>query len=82
MPTEARLVHVYINGKLKHVREHRRILARFFRKWGLRPLGSNIVHHRDRNPLNNDIGNLLAMPRCEHCRFHAARQRRKKGRFA
>lgn len=32
----------------------------------------HIIHHKDGNPLNNEIGNLEAMPRGEHAKMHAA----------
>lgn len=36
-----------------------------------RPLTSNeVVHHRDHNPLNNDLSNLQVMTRAEHCIYH------------
>jgi len=36
-----------------------------------RPLTSNeVVHHRDRDPLNNDLNNLQVMTRAEHCIYH------------
>lgn len=29
-----------------------------------------VIHHRDRNPLNDDLGNLECMTRAEHAREH------------
>lgn len=37
-----------------------------------------VVHHRDRNPLNDAVGNLQAMTRSEHAKEHAGEMRHAK----
>ena len=33
-------------------------------------LGTECVHHIDKNPMNNDLGNLVVMDRWEHQELH------------
>jgi hypothetical protein len=39
---------------------------------------SEIVHHEDEDPTNDELSNLTIVTRAEHARIHAARRRRRK----
>lgn len=54
-----------------------------FHRWvmeqheGRRLTSSEVVHHLDGNPMNNDPANLTILTRAEHMRLHAVGPRRK-----
>jgi hypothetical protein len=59
--------HAYVRRNGRRVALHRAIMSEHLG----RPLTSNeVVHHRDHNPLNNDLSNLQVMTRAEHCIYH------------
>lgn len=58
-------------GANKKIREH---VFAFQSHHGFRP---EIVHHKDHNPLNNELTNLEGMCRKEHTRLHAQEAGRK-----
>ena len=47
--------------------KHRLVMEEFIRR---QLLSSEVVHHKDENPKNNDIANLEIMSRSEHARMH------------
>lgn len=55
------------NGVDKHLILHQYIYEKHY---GKLPKGM-VVHHKDFNPLNNDISNLVAVTIAEHMRIHA-----------
>ena len=63
--------HIRIDGKKQ--RAHRVIMARHIG----RPLRADeVVHHLDRDPLNNELSNLALMDRAQHEALHAREMRR------
>ena len=42
----------------------------------------HFIHHKDNNPFNNNIDNLMCVDRRIHPKFHAVARRRKMGRNA
>jgi len=59
--------HLYCRKDGRQVAVHRLIVEQHLG----RPLTSNeVVHHRDHNPLNNDLSNLKVMTRAEHLVHH------------
>lgn len=68
-----RWLYVAENGKRVARREHRVImeshLGRRLEPW-------EVVHHKDENPLNNDISNLEVVEFGEHTRGHSLGRRR------
>lgn len=54
-------------GRYKHIILHQYIYEKVH---GKLPKGM-VVHHKDFNPLNNDVGNLVAVTIAEHMRIHA-----------
>ncbi len=62
---------LYLNGK--RVLEHRDLMAKHL---GRPLLRSEVVHHKDGNPINNDISNLELVPsQSEHVALHFTRYR-------
>ena len=51
----------------KQVRLHRHIIEEFL---GRKLSSDEVVHHKDGNKLNNDIGNLEILTRSEHLKKH------------
>lgn len=66
--TRTRLV--WVDGK--KVRAHRHIMAQHL---GRTLSADEEVHHRDHNPLNNNIENLAVLSRAEHIALHAEEKR-------
>jgi HNH endonuclease len=59
--------HRYTRRNGKKIAEHRAIMEDHLGH----PLGRDeIVHHIDRDPLNNNLANLMVMTRSEHCIIH------------
>jgi hypothetical protein len=59
--------HRYIWRDGKKIAEHRAIMEDHLGH----PLDRDeVVHHIDRDPLNNDLANLMVMTRSEHCIIH------------
>ena len=56
---------IKING-IKHD-EHRYLMEQHL---GRKLTQNEVVHHKDGNPLNNDLSNLEIMPLSEHARMH------------
>ena len=63
------------NGKARNyikVREHRWVeSARHLWEITYGWISGDVVHHLDGNSLNDELDNLLAMPRCDHPVFHS-----------
>lgn len=59
--------YITVNGKKRAIREHRYVmrehLGRELEPW-------EVVHHKDGNPLNNDLGNLELVEVGEHTYHH------------
>jgi hypothetical protein len=64
----------YFNGKDYYRNSNGQLLQREVWKdhYGPIPPGY-VIHHKDENKLNNDIGNLEIMPRGDHVRLHGLR---------
>jgi HNH endonuclease len=59
--------HAYVRRNGRRIALHRVIVEEHLG----RSLTSNeVVHHRDHDPLHNDIANLQVMTRAEHCIYH------------
>lgn len=56
---------IWINGE--QIPEHRHIMQEHL---GRKLLSSEIVHHKDKNKLNNELSNLELMSRSEHAKHH------------
>ena len=67
------------NSEGKKVAEHKYLIELII---GRKLTKNEVVHHKDRNKLNNDIDNLQLMTRSEHTKEHANDENRKpiKGR--
>ena len=63
----------YSFNRVKGQYQHRAIMERHLSK----KLGRDeVVHHKDFNRMNNDLGNLMIMTRSEHMRKHMLRHHR------
>lgn len=60
-------IRVHVEGRGR-VQEHRLVMEQHL---GRRLVESEIVHHKDRNPSNNDINNLELLSASEHAELHA-----------
>ena len=56
-----------ISVKGKRIREHRHIMQEFL---GRKLSNDEVVHHIDRDKLNNDIVNLAVMTKSDHTKEH------------
>ena len=65
---EVQAMKIYANGRsyFKRMPVHRIMVHTFY---GYKP-GFD-VHHKDENPLNNELSNLVYLTREEHCGLHA-----------
>lgn len=57
-----------------YVREHILVMEKHLGRY---LTDDEVVHHIDRNKLNNDISNLQLMSKCEHKRLHSGEERKK-----
>ena len=62
-----------------YVREHRYVMEQHIGRY---LNSSEVIHHIDNNPINNDIANLRLMSRSEHRKLHDKEHKRDKlGRY-
>ena len=71
--------HPYAIGTKKlYVAEHRLVMEKYLGRY----LNKNeIVHHKNEDTLDNEIGNLALMTASEHSREHANKKPRKNGKW-
>lgn len=68
---------IRVNGKC--ISEHRHVMQQHLER-NLEPWEH--VHHKNKNPQNNDLDNLEVMSRYDHLKLHSdERQRDEKGRY-
>ena len=65
----------YVSRGGRKIALHRLIVEE---REGRRLSSNEVVHHVDRNPLNNDPDNLVVLSRAEHQRLHTSGAKRKR----